>query len=120
VALSIKEAAETVQEPMLSEIIRRLGRKRVDWWGIKWGSAAMLLHKLYVTHQSAGANEEPPAQDLLNVLELRAEPTKVTAVHRDRLLPCQASRTSLRRSHRSRKQNQPGLRHLRSERYLCQ
>jgi hypothetical protein len=27
---------------------------------IKWGSAAMLLHKLSVTHQSAGANEEPP------------------------------------------------------------
>ena len=28
--LSIKQAAETVQEPMLSEIIRRLGRKPVD------------------------------------------------------------------------------------------
>ena len=28
--LSIKQAAETVQEPMLSEIIRRLGRKLVD------------------------------------------------------------------------------------------
>jgi hypothetical protein len=28
--LPLKEAAETVQEPMLSEIIRRLGRKPVD------------------------------------------------------------------------------------------
>jgi hypothetical protein len=28
--LSIKEAAEKVQEPMLSEIIRRLGRKPID------------------------------------------------------------------------------------------
>jgi len=28
--LSIKQAAETVQEPMLSEIIRRLGHKPVD------------------------------------------------------------------------------------------
>ena len=28
--LSIKQAAETVQEPMLSEIISRLGRKPVD------------------------------------------------------------------------------------------
>jgi hypothetical protein len=36
---------------------------------------------------------------------------KITDVYIDRLLPCQASRTSLRRSHRSRKRNQPGLRH---------
>jgi hypothetical protein len=57
---------------------------------------------------------------LLNVLEVRDRLTKVTAVHIDRLLPCQASRISLRRSRRSRKQNQPGLRHLRSERYPCQ
>jgi hypothetical protein len=46
--------------------------------------------------------------------------TKITGAHTDRLLPCQASRTSLRRSHRSRKQNQPGLRRLRSERYQYQ
>ena len=43
--------------------------------------------------------------------------TKIIDVHIDRLMPCRASRTSLRRSHRSRKQNQPGLRRLRSERY---
>jgi hypothetical protein len=43
--------------------------------------------------------------------------TKITDVHIARLLPRRESRTSLRRSHRSRKQNQPGLRRLRSERY---
>jgi hypothetical protein len=41
---------------------------------------------------------------LLNVLEVRDQLTKVTAVHIDRLLPCQASRISLYRSCRSRKQ----------------
>jgi hypothetical protein len=46
--------------------------------------------------------------------------TKITDVHTDRLLPCQGSRTSRRRSHRSRKQNQPRFRRLRSERYPCQ
>jgi hypothetical protein len=44
----------------------------------------------------------------------------VTDVHRDRLLLCRASRTFLRRSHRSRKQNRPGLRRLRSEHYPYQ
>ena len=38
----------------------------------------------------------------------------------DRLLPCLAPCTSLRRSHHSRKQNQPALRRLRSGRYLYQ
>jgi hypothetical protein len=42
---------------------------------------------------------------------------KITDVHIARLLPRRESRTSLHRSHRSRKQNQPGLRRLRSERY---
>jgi hypothetical protein len=46
--------------------------------------------------------------------------TEITDVHTDRLLPCQGSRTSRRRSHRSRKQNQPRFRRLRSERYPCQ
>jgi hypothetical protein len=46
--------------------------------------------------------------------------TRITGVHIERLLPCQGSRTSLRRSHRSRKQNQPALRRLRSERYPFQ
>jgi hypothetical protein len=41
----------------------------------------------------------------------------ITDVHIDRLLPCQASRSSLRRPHRSRKQNQQELRRHRSERY---
>jgi hypothetical protein len=43
--------------------------------------------------------------------------TKITDVHIDRLRASQASRTLLRRSHRLRKQNRPGLRRLRSERY---
>jgi len=46
--------------------------------------------------------------------------TKITDVHIDQLLPSQGSRTSLRRSQRSRKQNQPGSRRLRSERYPYQ
>ena len=51
----------------------------------------------------------------LNVLEVGT--AMITDVRIDQLLPCQGSRTSLRRSHRSRKQNQPGFRRLRSERY---
>src|SRR5262249_49338148 len=43
--------------------------------------------------------------------------TKITAVHTAPLLPRREPRTSLRRSPRSRKQTQPGLRRLRSERY---
>jgi hypothetical protein len=46
--------------------------------------------------------------------------TKITDVHIDRLLPRQGLRTSLRLSHRSRKQNQSGLRRLRSGRYPYQ
>jgi len=52
---------------------------------------------------------------LLNALEVGT--AKITGVRIDQLLPCQESRTSLRRLHRSRKQNQPGFRRLRSERY---
>jgi hypothetical protein len=55
---------------------------------------------------------------LLNVLE--GGTAKITDVRIDQLLPCQGSRTSLRRSHRSHKQNQPGFRRLRSERYPYQ
>jgi hypothetical protein len=52
-----------------------------------------------------------------DVLEVREAMTKVTDVHTDQLLPYQGSRTSLRRSHHSRKQIPPGFRRLRSERY---
>jgi hypothetical protein len=45
---------------------------------------------------------------------------KISDVHIARLLPWQASRTWLRRSRRSRKQSQPGLHRLRSERYPFQ
>jgi hypothetical protein len=45
---------------------------------------------------------------------------KITDVRIDQLPPCQGSRTSLRRSHRSRKENQPGFRRLCSERYPYQ
>src|SRR5215831_3447431 len=72
---------------------------------------------------SCRGNDKPtskPPQDLLNVRCSRDAMTKITDVHIDQLLPSQGSRTSLRRSQRSRKQNQPGSRRLRSERYPYQ
>src|SRR6266540_2750355 len=92
-----RDPAATAQE----EVVSLTGTAWHEWWR---RACALIREADFDAHQRIVL--------LLNVPEVGT--AKITDVRIDQLLPCQGSRTSLRRSHRSRKQNQPGFRRLRS------